>query len=87
MLFIFFISDTYTVNHIFVLLSAQYFGFDILLLSLSTSLTIVLQNVYYKGQFSNEVPNVLRVFILDWMARLMCMKKLVDRNKSYGSQV
>ena len=60
--------------------SAQYFGATIVLLATSTALTVIVLNVYYRGAFGNEVPPFVQTVVLNWMARLMCLKKRVDDN-------
>ena len=67
---------------LFQYIVAQYFGATIMMLASSTGVTVVLINVHYRGVFGNQVPVVVRTLVLDWLARLMCLKEIVDNNVS-----
>ena len=65
-----------------IVILGQYFGATIMLLAASTALTVIILNMYHRGAFGNDVPTWLRILVLDWLARFMCLKSRVDNNLS-----
>ena len=47
---------------------------------MSTVVTVVVLNIHHRGVFGDRIPIWLRVLVLDWLATLTFMKKMVDRN-------
>ncbi|XP_013388535.1 neuronal acetylcholine receptor subunit alpha-7-like isoform X2 [Lingula anatina] len=60
-------------------LIGQYFVGAISLLSLSTALTVFVMNLHYSGNHGRPVPNWLRKLTFHWIARIVCMTKIVKR--------
>lgn len=52
------------------------------MLAISTILTVININIYNRGTFGNRVPACIRKVVLDWLARLLCLKETVDSNLS-----
>ena len=50
----------------------------IILLALSTALTVVILNLHCRGNYKIHVPRWVRILVLHWFARMVCMKSLVD---------
>ena len=62
--------------------TAQYFGATIVLLAISTSLTVLVLNVHYRGSLNNPVPPLVQLVVLNWLARLLRLGKRVhDKHK------
>ncbi len=53
-----------------------------MLLALCTAITVVILNFHHRGTFGNQVPDLVRLLVLNWLAKLMFLKKRVDRNMS-----
>ena len=53
-----------------------------MLLALCTAITVVILNFHHRGTFGNQVPDLVRLVVLNWLAKLMFLKKRVDRNMS-----
>ena len=69
--------------HIYSYIStAQFFGANIALLAISTSLTVLVVNVHHRGSRGNPVPAMVQMVVLDWLARILGMGKCVHgKNK------
>ena len=64
--------------------TAQYFGATIVLLAISTSLTVLVLNVHYRGSLNNPVPPLVQLVVLNWLARLLRLGKRVhDKHKGH----
>ena len=62
--------------------TAQYFGANIMLLSISTALTVLVLNIHHRGSRGNPVPAMVQRVVLDWLARILGMGKCVPgKNK------
>ena len=62
--------------------TAQYFGANIVLLSISTALTVLVLNIHHRGSRGNPVPAMVQMVVLDWLARILGMVKCVHgKNK------
>ena len=60
----------------------MYFAATVFLLSMCIAMTVVILNLHHKGKFKNKIPRLTQIIILNWLARLVCLKGRVDRNKS-----
>ena len=65
----------YLFSHYF---AAKYFGAVIIMLSTATTVLII--NSYFRGILGNEVPPFLRKLVLNWIARFVGLKRIVDDN-------
>ena len=80
--------------HLFIILSsrhtsilnvtAQYYGVTIALMSLCTFMTLLVLNLHHKG---NQVPRWVRLFILQGLGTLMCMRSTIDLKRSHPRNV
>ena len=62
--------------------TAQYFGANIVLISISTALTVLVLNIHHRGSRGNPVPAMVQKVVLDWLARILGMGKCVPgKNK------
>ena len=55
---------------------AQYFGATIVLLAISTSLTVLVLNVHYRGTHGQPAPSMVQLVVLNWLARIIGLRKL-----------
>ena len=62
--------------------TGKYFASTIFLGVISTSTTVVTLHIHRKGQYGYKVPSLLRTVVLDKMARVLCLKKIVEINCS-----
>ena len=61
---------------------AEYFGATIVLLSISTSLTVLVLNVHHRGSHGKPVSSIVRLVVLDWLAKMLGLGKLAqDKTK------
>ena len=51
-----------------------------MMLATSTAVTVIVINVHYRGVFGNQVPKIVRLLVLNWLARAMRLKDRVDQN-------
>lgn len=56
--------------------AARYFASIIILVTCSCLLTILTLHVHHKGAGGLEVPEWVRVLVLDWLGRLLFMHSL-----------
>ena len=57
--------------------TAQFFGANILLLAVSTAMTVLVLNVHHRGSLGNPVPAVVQLVVLNWLARMLGLRKFV----------
>lgn len=60
--------------------SAQYFAAVIIILALSTAITVIILNIHCRGAHKIDVPRWMRILVLHWFARIVCMQSFVDAN-------
>ena len=65
--------------------AAQYFGANIVLLSISTALTVLVLNIHHRGSRGNPVPAMVQMVVLDWLARILGMGKCVHGKNKINS--
>ena len=63
--------------------TAQYFGATIVLLATSTSLTVMVLNVHYRGSLGRPVPSVVQLVVLVWLAWILGLgKQTANKHRS-----
>lgn len=60
-------------------LVAQYFGAVVILIAISTATSVIIVNLHFRGERSHKVPRWMKKLVLDWTARIVCIKGTVDR--------
>ena len=68
------------VNNNSIISTAQYFGANIVLLAISTSLTVIVLNVHHRGSLGNPVPPLVRLVVLDWLAKMLGLRKRMRKH-------
>ena len=63
-----------------IISTAQYFGANIVLLAISTSLTVIVLNVHHRGSLGNPVPPLVRLVVLDWLAKMLGLRKRIRKH-------
>ncbi len=66
----------------FICFTGIYFAATVFLLSLCIAMTVVILNLHHKGGFKNKMPRMTQILILNWLAKLVCLKGRIDRNIS-----
>ena len=65
----------------------MYFGAAIAILAMSSCFTVAVLNLHHRGDNGDRVPAILRSVVLGCLARMLCMKDLVDNNTKAFVQV
>ncbi|KAK2181243.1 hypothetical protein NP493_405g04046 [Ridgeia piscesae] len=71
--FLLMVSESMPATSETVPLIAQYFASTIALVSLSCMLTVFVIHVHHKVSGGKEVPRWVRVLVIEWLGRLLCM--------------
>ncbi|CAD5118373.1 DgyrCDS7085 [Dimorphilus gyrociliatus] len=61
-------------------LIGAYFCLNMVLITLSTFLSVIVINLYFRGDKKSRVPKWLKKFIVDYVGRLLCMKNELAQN-------
>ena len=56
---------------------AQFVGATIVVLALTTITNVLVMNAHFRGLRGHRPPAWLRKLFLDWLARIVCMRKVV----------
>ncbi|KAL8577715.1 hypothetical protein ACOMHN_062329 [Nucella lapillus] len=67
-------------------LIGAYFCLSMVMITLSTVLACVVANMYFRGVRINEAPLWLRVVMIDWLSRMMCVQNRPRRNSWNGKE-
>ena len=59
---------------VFIFFVGTYFAASMVLVSLSCFLTIVILNVFYRGQNGRRVPRWAKIYIIGYLGRLVCSR-------------
>ena len=65
------------------LFSGQYFAATIVLLSMSTALTVVILNIFHRGEYGKEVPGWIKTLVLDYLGRVLLLNRTIKTNMSH----
>ncbi|ELU04270.1 hypothetical protein CAPTEDRAFT_194559 [Capitella teleta] len=79
--FLLLIAETLPTQSSSVPLISTYFLAVLLVLAASTVFTVVVLNLHHRGDLGEEVPNWLRKVLLEWLARCVAMRDLVEINQ------
>ncbi|GFO38224.1 nicotinic acetylcholine receptor subunit type f, partial [Plakobranchus ocellatus] len=63
----------------------MYFCMNMIMITLSEMLACMVANMHFRGVRINRVPKCLRVFMIDLMSRLMCVRSIVMEKETSGS--
>jgi len=59
-------------------LIGAYFCLNMILITLSTFLSVIVINLYFRGDKKSKVPRWLKRIMVDGLARIMCMNEVLD---------
>ncbi|CAH1794967.1 unnamed protein product [Owenia fusiformis] len=55
-------------------LIGAYYCLNMIMITLSTFLSVIVINLYFRGDRRNRVPKFVKTLMIDWVARILCMR-------------